>query len=122
MKKVFFITAVSLTLLFLLIAGCTSPLGGKAVPPASPTVTPTLPSTCGFTTCHGLNLACGPNPPQFCTMEYQIGDKCRQYAGCDGSGGSCRLITTPQYDACKSCVAKCGGGDAAEILGCEVKC
>ena len=122
MKKIFFVSALCLTLLALLVAGCTSPSQDRMVPPLSPTVTPVLPSTCGFTTCHGLNLACGTNAPQVCTMEYQLGDKCRQYATCDSSGGGCKLLTTSQYDTCKSCVSKCGGGDAAEIFGCEEKC
>jgi hypothetical protein len=55
-------------------------------------------------------------------MVYQLGDKCRQYAYCDNSGGTCKLNTTPQFDSCKACVEKCGGADATEILTCEEMC
>ncbi len=114
-----------------LSAGCTSASSGtKAVPPVSPAVTVTGPSgvsSCGFTTCHGLDLACGANAPEVCTMEYQLGDKCRQYARCDSSGGSCTLVTTPQFDSCKSCVERCAAiksttMDPAMVFECEAKC
>lgn len=108
----------------LLTAGCTSPPQGNPAPPASPAVasTPVLPSACGFTSCHGLNLACGTNPPRVCPADYEIGDKCRQYAVCSSAGGACTLVTTPQFESCRSCVQRCGGGDPAEILSCEEKC
>lgn len=124
-------------ILIILSAGCTSnspPVGPIQTAPVTPIVIPsvtlTFPpgtegpgaSTCGFTTCHGPDLACGPNPPQVCTALYQLGDKCRQYASCSDAGNSCRLVTTPQYDSCRVCVQKCGGADPAEIFGCEEKC
>ena len=106
-----------------LIAGCISPPQNGPAPPISPMVTTITPSsTCGFTSCHGLTLECGPNPPEICTAIYQIGDKCRQYAYCNNTGGTCSLVTTPQFTSCKSCVEKCGGADPAEILSCEEKC
>jgi hypothetical protein len=116
------ILCIAFLMLAALIAGCTS-----GTTPAAPPVSPIIPATngttsCGFTTCHGLDLACGPNPPQVCTMEYQLGDKCRQFASCTNANGSCRLVTTPQYDNCKACVQKCGGADATEIFTCEEKC
>jgi len=108
------------------VCGCTSgnPQGNTgATLSMSPTVSVVTGSgSCGFTTCHGLSLACGPNPPQVCTMEYALGDKCRQYAYCDGSEGSCRLVTSQQFDTCKSCIQRCGGADPAEIFTCEEKC
>jgi hypothetical protein len=115
---------MDMAILVVLISGCTSPQQGSAVPPVSPavTATPAALSTCGFTSCHGLSLACGPNPPQVCTAIYEIGDKCRQYAYCSNAGGTCSLVTTPQFDNCKSCIEKCGGGDPAEIFSCEEKC
>jgi hypothetical protein len=79
-------------------------------------------SSCGFTTCHGLDLACGANPPHVCTMEYALGDKCRQYAYCSGAGGSCRLVTTTAYDKCKACVQKWGGANTTGIFICDEKC
>ena len=128
---------VSLICFILLIAalfaaGCTQASGGKVTPTPVPTVLPTsIPvetpglSTCGFTTCHGLDLACGMDAPQVCTMEYRIGDGCRQYASCDTRGGSCTLVTGPKFTACKSCVEKCqiaAGPDALAAFSCAEKC
>jgi hypothetical protein len=130
---------IAFLILVILIAGCMSGSpGGGTVPTTSPPLTFVTPSgtlvipsgtagepeasTCGLTSCHGLDLACGPNPPQVCTMEYQLGDKCRQFATCSNANGSCRLVTTPQFDSCKACVQKCGGADPAEIFTCEEKC
>ena len=85
------------------------------------TPVPTFSTICEFTSCHGLDLVCGPNPPQTCPAIYQLGDKCRQYAFCSMAGGTCRLVTNPQFEVCKSCIDNCGG-DQAEILTCEEKC
>ena len=94
----------------------------------SPETTATIAgeSSCGITTCHGLELACGKNAPQVCTMEYRLGDKCRQYAECiTGSSGSCTLVTSPQFASCKSCVETCGNttvNDPQKAFACEEKC
>ena len=116
----------------LITAGCTLISGGKVTPTEIPTTIPTTlpaettgPSICGFTTCHGLDLACGTNAPQMCTMEYRIGDRCRQYARCDTSGGSCTLVIEPKFTACKACVEKCqmaAGPDSLSAFSCEEKC
>ena len=119
----------------LFAAGCTSVFSGgaKATPSPAPIPTPmTFPaetpglSTCGFTTCHGLDLACGTNAPQMCTMEYRIGDRCRQYASCDTSGGSCTLVTSnPKFTTCKACADNCqiqAGPDSLAAMTCEEKC
>jgi len=116
----------------LLTAGCTS---SKPVPPVTPVPTPvptlatvTTPvlSACGLTSCHGLELACGRDVPQACTMEYQPGDKCRQYAQCtSGSYGSCTLVTSPQFNSCKTCAQKCelrAGADNLAAASCEEQC
>jgi len=58
-------------------------------------------------------------------MEYQLGDKCRQYARCDSSGGSCTLVKDPKFDSCKSCAEQCAakaGSDGAAAFACEAKC
>jgi hypothetical protein len=119
-------SGIAFLILAVLAAGCTAgtPGGttGSQVPTASSGPGGLTGNSCGFTTCHGPDLACGPNPPQVCTAVYTLGDKCRQYASCDSSGGSCRLITTPQYDSCLACIKKCGGADATEIFTCEEKC
>ena len=116
----------------LITAGCTFTSGGKVTPTPVQTPIPTTvtvetpgPSTCGFTTCHGLDLACGANAPQVCTMEYRIGDKCRQYAGCEASGGGCSLVIKPKFTACKACAEHCqiqAGPDSLAAMTCEEKC
>ena len=111
----------------LLVTGCTSVSQGSTTTPLPKTtiVTPGQ-SSCGFTTCHGLDLACGTNGPDICTTEYRLGDKCRQYAQCStGSDGSCTLVTSPQFAACKSCVEKCENtviNDPQQAFACEAKC
>ena len=118
-------SGIAFLVLALLAAGCTAGTPGGTTGSPAPTVPGGpggLTPSCGFTSCHGVDLACGPNPPQVCTAVYTLGDKCRQYASCDSTGGSCRLITTPQYDNCLSCIRKCGGADATEIFTCEEKC
>lgn len=134
MKNPTLISGISVVLLIaaLCAAGCTLPSGGKdtltpvptTIPTAAPVETPDL-STCGFTTCHGLDLACGMNAPDVCTMEYRIGDKCRQYARCDTTGGSCKVAFEHKFIACKSCVEKCqaaAGPDNLAAFSCEEKC
>lgn len=64
-------------------------------------------SRCGIENCHGLDIKCGPNVPDFCTMEYQIGDNCRQYARCEIINGNCQLVENNRFKKCKSCVEKC---------------
>lgn len=107
----------------LLGAGCTSAPTGGTTP--VPTVTTPGQSSCGLTSCHGLDLTCGTNAPQVCTMEYKLGDKCRQYARCDTGSGGCTLVTSPQFVTCKACVERCGfgaGPDALVAFDCEAKC
>jgi len=116
----------------LIAAGCTASPGANPapLPTATPAPTPVPVETpaqgaCGLTTCHGLDLACGMNAPEICTMEYRIGDKCRQYASCDTSGGSCTLVTGPKFIACKTCVEQCqfaAGPDGLAAFSCEEKC
>jgi hypothetical protein len=134
MKKSVIIPGFCIVLLIaaLFAAGCTLAPGGKVTPTPVPTPVPTIApvetpdvSTCGFTTCHGLDLACGMDAPQICTMEYRIGDKCRKYARCDTTGGSCTLAIEPKFTACKSCVEKCqaaAGPDNLAAFSCEEKC
>jgi len=107
-------------------AGCISSApGSKGTTTTVPPAVTTGPSSCGFTTCHGLDLACGTNAPQVCTMEYQLGDKCRQYARCEESGGTCGLVVGTQFDRCTSCVEKCqatAGNNTADAFTCEASC
>jgi hypothetical protein len=58
-------------------------------------------------------------------MEYRLGDKCRQYAQCSTTGGSCTLVTSPQFTACKSCIENCEKSvlnDPQGAFACEEKC
>ena len=80
---------------------------------------------CGIENCHGLNIACGPNVPVFCTLEYQLGDRCRYYASCKITNGICQLEESELFNSCKACVEKCLqdiGSDAIELSECENKC
>ena len=123
---------MAVLLIVLLTAGCTLSSGGSVTPAPVPTmVPPTIPSdtptpaTCGFTTCHGSDLVCGTDAPQVCTMEYRIGDRCRDYARCDTSGGSCTLVISPKFTACKTCAERCqiqAGPDGQVANTCEEKC
>jgi hypothetical protein len=121
----------------LFTAGCTSvfPGGTKETPVPTPLPTPVptaVPaetpgaSSCGFTTCHGSDLACSTSAPQICTAMYQIGDKCRQYASCDTGGGGCTLVTSnPKFVNCKACAERCqiqAGPDSLAAMTCEEKC
>jgi hypothetical protein len=116
-------SGIAFLILAVLVAGCSSgTTGGGTVSPAPPATGGITATSCGFTTCHGVDLACGAHPPQVCTADYTFGDKCRQYASCDSSGGSCRLVTTQQYDTCRACIRKCGGADATEMATCKEKC
>jgi hypothetical protein len=84
------------------------------------------PSKCGLESCHGLEATCGPNVPQFCTAEYQLGDKCRQYLRCEAINNSCRLVDDGgKFQKCKSCVEQCTKNHKDDIFketGCELGC
>jgi len=62
---------------------------------------------CGMENCHGLDITCGSNVPDACTMEYQIGDGCRQYAKCEMKDDECVMKESNQFENCKSCVEDC---------------
>lgn len=84
-----------------------------------------LTKTCGIENCHGVNITCGPNVPENCTMMYQSGDNCRRLVSCQMVGSSCQLVTSLEFDACKSCVKNCEkqfGDDATKYFSCESQC
>ena len=62
---------------------------------------------CEVSNCHGLDVKCGVNPPVMCTMEYQIGDNCRQFATCQKNGSVCKLVESNEFIQCKTCVENC---------------
>jgi hypothetical protein len=60
-----------------------------------------------------------------CTMEYRAGDRCRQYARCENTDGTCSLVKDARFDTCKTCVEECmatTGNDPATVLSCEETC
>lgn len=80
---------------------------------------------CGIQNCHGMEISCGKNVAEMCTMEYQLGDKCRSLASCQNVNGSCNVVQQPGYTSCVSCVEQCNktsGGDPAKAFECEAKC
>jgi len=80
---------------------------------------------CGIQSCHGLEISCGPDVPEMCTMEYQGGDNCRQFAACQVIDGQCTQVDSPRFEACKACVQQCeqdAAGDGTQFFACESQC
>lgn len=80
---------------------------------------------CGIENCHGLDISCGPNVAEMCTMMYQAGDRCRQFANCEIRDGQCRLAQSNQFESCKNCVTKCENdflNNPEKIFSCESMC
>ncbi len=75
---------------------------------------------CRFQNCHGLDMVCTENPPEFCTEEYQLGDACRRYASCRSADGKCQLAEDEKFDRCKECVEKCN--ENKNPFQCESQC
>jgi len=75
--------------------------------------------------CHGLDITCGPNVPEFCDEMIVPEDICRQYASCQKISGKCQLVKTRKFDDCKSCVEKCSQDfkdDYIKFFECVSKC
>lgn len=92
-------------------------------------VNPTYPNPndqiCGIENCHGLDIVCGSNVPEACTMMYQIGDNCRQFATCEIIEGYCQHTYSKKFADCKTCVEKCiadNQNDNIDMFACESKC
>lgn len=88
-----------------------------------------VPSTssekCGIENCHGLEITCGPNIPKTCTFEYQLGDRCREFAKCEIIKGKCQLVKSQKFTECKICVEDClkkYQNNQEELFRCEEKC
>lgn len=80
---------------------------------------------CGVQNCHGMEISCGPDVAEMCTMEYQLGDKCRSLASCQNVNGSCTIVKQEGYTRCVSCVEQCNktsGGDPSKAFACESTC
>jgi hypothetical protein len=87
---------------------------------------PVIEGTCGVSNCHGLAITCSIiTEPVMCTMMYQVGDGCRQFATCGVIDGECGYIPSRQFESCKTCVESCEatqGGGAEDVLACESAC
>lgn len=81
-------------------------------------------TNCGIESCHGLEITCGADVPEVCTMEYRGGDGCRQFAGCEIIEGNCRVKKSIEFDKCKGCVEKCEleNNDPVNFFNCEANC
>jgi len=84
--------------------------------------TPIPSSDCQITSCHGLDIECGADFPQMCTMEYRLGDFCREFASCQTIQGECQFVETDQFKSCKSCVESCTQEDPLDAFACEDLC
>jgi hypothetical protein len=104
----------------------TMPYPGPTDDPATPNFPPHQTSdTCGITNCHGLEVTCGETPPEglMCTMEYRLGDFCRQYVTCGVVDNSCQPIKEARYEMCVSCVQAClDEEDPLSSFECEDRC
>jgi hypothetical protein len=76
---------------------------------------------CGIENCHGLDISCGSDIPDFCTEIYMLGDFCRQYVNCGIIGGECKLLDNPLFEECKSCVEKCSDFECEEECSKRIK-
>jgi hypothetical protein len=84
-------------------------------------------SVCEIEQCHGLDLTCGKNAPQMCTMIYELGDICRQYISCHNTNGKCANVKEKEFTQCKSCIKECQNtfsseSDITKVWSCTNKC
>ncbi len=117
----FFIAFTSFTVL----SGCT-PTKKLAVP-TTPLPKGTIVATdnCGIQECHGTTLTCGSNVPEMCTMQYEIGDRCRQYFFCSVLGGTCKADPSQKFQQCVQCASQCKSqypNDSVNMMECESSC
>jgi hypothetical protein len=84
---------------------------------------PAISGVCGIEQCHGLDITCGPNIPDGCTMEMRIDDFCREYVRCEKVDRECRLIKDPKFEECKICIERCNREeDPEKAFQCASKC
>lgn len=76
---------------------------------------------CGVSNCHGP-VECG-EPVTACTMQYELGDFCREYATCELSESGCSLVPTNRYQVCRTCIESCVQDESAiAAFDCEAQC
>ena len=83
------------------------------------------PGACSLENCHGLDIRCGPNPPDICTEMYGTGDNCLQYAKCGVIQGKCQQIENTRFTQCRLCVEGCiqsSMNDDMKLFECESTC
>jgi hypothetical protein len=126
-KKVILIGLTLLIALFS-VAWWMNQINEDSLPTDTDTPTDLEPITdieCGMENCHGLEISCGPNIAEVCTMVYMPGDGCRQYANCAVIDGKCQVIIKPEFELCKSCVENCQtqfAEDPEAFFACESDC
>jgi len=79
-------------------------------------------SECGIQECHGIDVTCGSNVPEACTLEYRLGDFCRQWAECGIVDGSCELLANEKFEQCGNCVVQCNELVGVAAFECEEQC
>ncbi|MFZ5376131.1 MAG: hypothetical protein ACOZAN_00480 [Patescibacteria group bacterium] len=80
-------------------------------------------ATCGIEQCHGVDVTCGSNVPEACTLEFRIDDTCRSLIRCQQTGTRCELVKDDAFANCQNCVEKCMQlSDADQSLNCATKC
>lgn len=81
---------------------------------------------CGIESCHGLDISCGSEVPDFCTMQYELGDGCRKFVSCEVTEGQCQQRSNPEFDSCKTCVETCltkqAEDETFDVWACENSC
>lgn len=92
----------------------------------TPATTTVASDECGVTNCHGYEISCGDvSEPIACTMEYRVGDGCRQFASCEIAQGTCAPVLSARFEECKTCAQACESANAEnpiDVLACESKC
>lgn len=89
--------------------------------PVDPWIPERAIENCGISNCHGP-VECG-EAVDVCTLEYKLGDMCREYASCEQTTSGCELRKTSKYDACISCIDTCLElSDPQEAFSCETEC
>lgn len=77
---------------------------------------PTPSNKCVIQECHGPFFSCGEPQKIACTLEFRLGDYCKQFATCEQVGSSCELKEDPRLSKCQECVQVC------EKFQCVEKC
>ena len=105
--------------------GCPCPETPENCPEDCMNQSETSLTRCGIENCHGLDITCGSDIADVCTLMYALGDNCRRYASCKVVNGRCQLVKEPKFDSCASCVQNCTDTyeqDLVKLFECESSC